>query len=234
MRKAMFGPLPASRNTPPPVFIYEPPQEPRLNVLYQDDDLLVLSKPSGLLSVPGKHREHADSLETRVLAEFPEATTVHRLDRGTSGVLMMARNPKAHRHLGLQFERRKTSKTYIARVAGKVEPDSGTIDLPLLTDWQNRPKQMVDRMLGREATTNWRVVERERNATRMELTPITGRSHQLRVHMQELGHPILGDSFYAPLEIVAAADRLQLHAEKLSIFHPADGREITFCDPCPF
>ena len=171
MRKAMFGPLPASTNTPLPVFVYEPPTEPWLRILHQDDDLLVLSKPSGLLSVPGKLAEHSDSLESRVLLEFPEAKTVHRLDRGTSGVLIMALNPKAHRHLGLQFERRKTNKIYIARVAGTVKGDRGTIDLPLLTDWQNRPKQMVDRMLGREAITHWQVTEREQAATRMELRP---------------------------------------------------------------
>lgn len=125
MRKAMFGPLPASTNTPLPVFVYKPPKKPWLSVLYQDGDLLVLSKPSGLLSVPGKLVEHSDSLESRVFEEFPKARTVHRLDRGTSGILVMALNPKAHRHLGLQFERRQTSKTYIARVAGMVEGDGG-------------------------------------------------------------------------------------------------------------
>jgi len=234
MRKGVQGPLARSTNTPPPDFVYDPPCDPWLEVLHHDEDLLVLSKPSGLLSVAGKSPRHSDCLEARVVARFANATVVHRLDRGTSGVLVMALNPAAHRHLGLQFERRMTKKTYIARVAGIVTQDCGEIDLPLRCDWYNRPKQMADRMLGRHALTRWQVIKRETNATRMMLHPVTGRSHQIRVHMREFGHPILGDGFYAPPAQATAAPRLQLHAQSLTLFHPANGREVTFFDPCPF
>ena len=146
----------------------------------------------------------------------------------------MAMNAKAHRHLGLQFERRKTSKRYIARVWGDVRGEAGAIDLPLSCDWPNRPKQMVDKENGRPALTHWEVIRREESATRLALVPITGRSHQLRVHMLSLGHPIVGDGFYATGPAIAAADRLQLHAESLTLHHPSDGGLITFSDPCPF
>lgn len=222
------------KNSPPEPFVYDPPQSPRLVVLHRDDDLLVLSKPSGLLSVPGKQKIHADCLEARAQDEFPEARIVHRLDMDTSGVMVLAMNPKAHRHLGLQFERRKTTKSYIARVWGKIEQDCGSIDLPLICDWPNRPKQMVDHENGKSAQTDWRVIERDSLSTKVQLTPLTGRSHQLRVHMLSIGHPILGDNFYAETEARNAADRLQLHAEHLTLHHPKDGVLWTFSAPCPF
>ncbi len=234
MRKTVAGPLPISGNTPPPDFIYDPPTDPWISIIHKDLDILVLSKPSGLLTVSGKDLAHSDSLEKRAQRKFKSVRVVHRLDRGTSGLLVMALNTESHRNLGMQFERRKTQKTYIAVVAGTVSDDSDTINLPLVTDWYNRPKQMVEPMLGRPATTHWRVLERFGSYTRMELTPISGRSHQLRVHMQAIGHPILGDTFYAPPEIAAVSPRLMLHAEKLSFFHPSDGREVRFCDPCPY
>ncbi len=218
---------------------YAPPLKPWIIVLHQDGDLLVLSKPSGLLTVPGKTPDLSDCLERRAQEQFPTATIVHRLDRDTSGLLVMAINAKAHRHLGLQFERRKVRKRYVARVWGAVGGEKGRIDLPLAADWPNRPKQMVDRQRGRPAQTDWQVLRRESRAdggavTRLALNPLTGRSHQLRVHMLELGNPILGDLLYAPEEAIEAADRLQLHAERLTLFHPADGRVMTFEDLCPF
>ena len=215
-------------------FLYRPPTEPWLVVLHEDEELLVLAKQSGLLSVAGKPADHADCLESRAQAEYPDARIVHRLDRETSGVIVMAMNAKAHRHLGLQFERRKTCKKYIARVWGKVEPDSGVVNLPLSCDWPNRPKQMVDMEGGRSAITTWEVLERGEKATRLSLSPLTGRSHQIRVHMLSMGHPILGDSFYAPEPARILADRLQLHAESLTLHHPSDGRLMTFKDSCPF
>ena len=220
---------------PPKEFIYNPPQEP-INIIYKDDFIIVLNKPSGLLSVPGRKKEHADSLETRVQVEYPEAKIIHRLDEPTSGLLVMALNKDVHRNISMQFESRKTRKIYIARVWGNIIDDKGEVDLPLICDWPNRPLQMVDQQRGKASQTGWEVIEREDNAmvTRVALYPITGRSHQLRVHMMELGHPILGDEFYAHDDAFAAAPRLQLHAHKLMINHPESGEEIWFESPCPF
>lgn len=208
--------------------------EPHLTVLHRDADILVLDKQSGLLCVAGKPAEHGDCLERRARDAYPDARIVHRLDRDTSGVIVMAMNPKAHRHLGLQFERRKIRKTYVARVWGHLAGESGRVDLPIACDWPNRPKQMVDMEAGRPAQTEWEILAREETTTRLRLSPLTGRSHQLRVHMLSLGHPILGDNFYATGEAFAAADRLQLHAETLTLHHPADGTVRTFSVPCPF
>lgn len=215
-------------------FTYDPPTEPRLTVVHRDDDILVLSKPSGLLSVPGKPAEHADCLEARAQQAFPGAMIVHRLDKDTSGVIVLGMNRRAHAHLSLQFETRKTAKSYVARVWGRIAGESGRVDLPIACDWPNRPRQMVDRENGRPALTDWEVLAREENATRLRLRPATGRSHQLRVHMLSLGHPILGDNFYAHEEAFRAAGRLQLHAEWLRFAHPADGREMNVTVDCPF
>ena len=234
MRKGYQGPLAKSKNTPPPEFTYSPPPDKGLDIIHVDDDVLVLSKPANLLSVSGKEASHSDCLEARVIKEFPNAKVVHRLDRGTSGIFIMALNPNAHRHLGLQFEKRQTQKTYIAEVIGVVEQDQGLIELPMRTDWYNRPKQMVDTYFGREAITEWKVILRGEETSRLELNPKTGRSHQLRVHLQELGHPILGDSFYAPDHAVAMSERLLLHAERLEIFHPNNGERVSYMSPCPF
>lgn len=218
----------------PTPFLYKPPMEPYLSVLHRDDDILVLAKPSGLLSVPGKPAEHADCLESRAQQAYPEAMTIHRLDKDTSGVVVMGMNRKAHADISMQFEKRKTAKSYIARVWGHVSGDKGHIDLPIACDWPNRPKQMIDHENGRPAQTDWEVAQREIAATRLRLYPATGRSHQLRVHMLSLGHPILGDNFYAHPEAYKAADRLQLHAETLSFQHPGNGQRCVFTDPCPF
>ena len=226
-----FDPALAVHPEPVPDFIYNPPTD-EISVLWQDDDLLVVEKPAGLLSVPGKHIDHADCLETRLKSTFPNCRTVHRLDMDTSGVMVFAMNGEAHRHLGLQFERRHVSKTYIAMVAGHVKMEKGTIDLPLRCDWPNRPKQMVCFEQGRRSTTHWKVLEYFDGATRLELTPETGRSHQLRVHLMACGHPILGDMFYAnPAE---RRGRLKLHAHTLEVHHPVGGKRHIFTSPCPF
>lgn len=212
---------------------YVPPDTP-LDILHRDHAILVVNKPAGLLSVPGKGAHLADCLLTRVQAAFPEALLVHRLDRDTSGVMVFALTPQAQRHLGLQFERRQVRKTYVARVWGHPEADEGLIDLPLKVDWPNRPMQHVDHAEGRPAQTAWRVIRREADGTaRLRLTPHTGRSHQLRVHLREIGHPILGDPFYAQ---GAARDwpRLMLHSETLRLRHPEGGRGMSFTAKAPF
>ncbi len=208
--------------------------EAGLCILHSDDMILVFDKPSGLLSVPAKPPGTQDCLEARVRAAFPGALLVHRLDRDTSGVMVFARNPLAQRHLNWQFERRQVRKNYIARVSGRLADDSGRIDLPLICDWPNRPLQMVCHERGKPSTTDWRVLDRETAATRVELSPLTGRSHQLRVHMLALGHPILGDPFYGSPETRSAADRLQLHARGLAFRHPDGGARVAFETPVPF
>lgn len=207
---------------------YNPPMTPYLSIVYQDDDLLIVNKPSGLLTVPGKDPKHADCLISRVNRVFPTAKIVHRLDMATSGIICLAMHKEAHRNLSIQFQDRKTAKRYIARVFGKLDQQTGSVDLPLICDWPNRPKQMVDHDNGKPSLTHFKVLEREQNATRVELTPITGRSHQLRVHMLSLGHPILGDKLYAHPEAFAMAPRLQLHAEMLTLAHPASGETLIF------
>jgi len=207
---------------------YNPPMTPYLSIVYQDDDLLIVNKPSGLLTVPGKDPKHADCLIARINRVFPTAKIVHRLDMATSGIICLAMHKEAHRNLSIQFQDRKTAKRYIARVFGKLEQETGSVDLPLTCDWPNRPKQMVDHDNGKPSLTHFKVLEYEQNATRVELTPITGRSHQLRVHMLSLGHPILGDKLYAHPEAFAMAPRLQLHAEMLTLAHPASGETLIF------
>ncbi|MFT4999630.1 MAG: tRNA pseudouridine32 synthase/23S rRNA pseudouridine746 synthase [Paracoccaceae bacterium] len=214
-------------------FHYAPPQDP-LTIIHQDDDLLLVDKPAGLLSVLGKAAEHADCLETRVKTAYPTALLVHRLDMDTSGIMVFAMNKPAQRHLGLQFERRHIDKTYIAEVFGKVKEDEGEVKLPLIVDWPNRPLQKVCFDTGKAAQTVWQVVGRADLRTRVRLTPRTGRSHQLRVHMRELEHPILGDRFYSSGDALKAADRLMLHSESLSFYHPTGGARVKFQSPCPF
>ncbi|WP_416307958.1 bifunctional tRNA pseudouridine(32) synthase/23S rRNA pseudouridine(746) synthase RluA [Neptunicella sp. SCSIO 80796] len=213
---------------------YAPPVNPYLDIVYRDDDILVLDKPSGLLTVPGKAVEHQDSLQLRVQRVFPTASIVHRLDMATSGILVMALNKAAHRHLSRQFETRQTSKTYFARIFGQPEETSGTVDLPLICDWPNRPKQMVDHQRGKPSQTHWQVVETGPSWTLVKLTPVTGRSHQLRVHMLSLGHPILGDRLYAHADALKMAERLQLHAQRLQFNHPQTGQHMDFTTSCPF
>ncbi len=212
--------------------MYSPPQDP-LVVLHHDHELLLVDKPSGLLSVPGKGEHLADCLIERVQRVFPDALLVHRLDRDTSGVMVFAMTRHAQRHLNLQFEKRQVKKVYVARIFGRLEERQGTVDLPLIVDWPNRPLQHVDHENGKQAVTDWRVVKYEERATRVRLFPQTGRSHQLRVHMLEIGHPILGDPFYATGE-ARDAPRLMLHAESLRISHPDGGKGETYKAKCPF
>ncbi|WP_026042358.1 bifunctional tRNA pseudouridine(32) synthase/23S rRNA pseudouridine(746) synthase RluA [Pantoea sp. A4] len=214
---------------------YNPPRDPWLHILYQDDFIMVVNKPSGLLSVPGRLEEHKDSVMTRVQRDFPEAESVHRLDMATSGVIVVALTKPAERELKRQFRDREPSKTYVARVWGHPTPEKGLVDLPLICDWPNRPMQKVCFETGKSAQTEYEVLSYDAdNSARVSLKPITGRSHQLRVHMLALGHPILGDNFYAHPEAKAMASRLQLHAESLTIVHPKFGNSMTFRQPAEF
>ncbi|MFG6567122.1 MULTISPECIES: pseudouridine synthase [unclassified Sulfitobacter] len=211
---------------------YNPPQDP-LVILHEDAEVLLVDKPSGLLSVPGKGEHLADCLIARVQAVFPQALLVHRLDRDTSGVMIFALTPHAQRHLGLQFEKRMTRKTYVARVWGVPAEKSGSVDLPLIVDWPNRPRQMVCHETGKPAQTDWKMVKNDGETARLRLFPKTGRSHQLRVHMLALGHPILGDPFYAT---GPARDfpRLMLHSEELRFNHPQGGASTKVRAKAPF
>jgi tRNA pseudouridine32 synthase / 23S rRNA pseudouridine746 synthase len=211
---------------------YAPPQDP-LVILHHDHEVILVDKPSGLLSVPGKGPHLADCLIARAKAVFPQALLVHRLDRDTSGVMIFALTPHAQRHLGLQFENRQTKKTYVARVWGRIAERTGTVDLPLIVDWPNRPLQKVDPVEGREAVTDWRVVRATDAETRVRLMPRTGRSHQLRVHMREIGHPILGDPFYATGP-AREFPRLMLHSETLQFRHPDGGQGMRITAAAPF
>lgn len=213
---------------------YSPPTEPYLDILFRDEHLIVLNKPSGLLSVPGKALEHKDCLQNRVQTVFPTATVVHRLDMATSGIMVMALHKDAHRKISKLFELRQTSKRYLARVFGKIDITEGTVDLPLICDWPNRPKQIVDHERGKKAFTKYKVLQSDDSESLVELTPITGRSHQLRVHMLSLGHPILGDRLYAHPQALAAANRLQLHAQQLAFNHPITLEPIVFQCDTPF
>ncbi len=199
---------------------YLPPQDPWIDIVYQDESILVVNKPSGLLSVPGRAPEHYDSMWSRLKVEFPDIQVVHRLDMSTSGLMLFAMNKYSERYLKKQFQYRLTHKIYYARVWGNIEQDEGEIDLPLICDWENRPKQKVCFEHGKPSQTRYQVVRREEKTTIVRLLPITGRSHQLRVHMLSIGHPIVGDEFYASEEAKNFSSRLELHAAELSFYHP--------------
>ncbi|ETW13665.1 ribosomal large subunit pseudouridine synthase A [Roseivivax marinus] len=211
---------------------YDPPTG-EIPVLHADHEILAVDKPAGLLSVPGKGEHLADCLIERLRVPFPEILLVHRLDRDTSGVMIFALTPHAQRHLGLQFEKRQAKKTYLARVAGQMPEKTGRVDLPLIVDWPNRPLQKVDHETGKPAVTNWRLLRSDGAESRVRLMPETGRSHQLRVHMLALGHPILGDPFYAP-ETAHQYPRMMLHAEELRLRHPDGGAGVRFRARPPF
>lgn len=211
---------------------YNPPDVP-LDVIHADHEILIINKPAGLLSVPGKGPHLADCLIARLKDAFPQVLLVHRLDRDTSGVMVFALTPHAQRHIGLQFEKRYTKKTYVARVWGTLEPKTGTVDLPLIVDWENRPLQKVCHETGKSAQTDWRVLRSEGAESRVRLMPKTGRSHQLRVHMLAMGHPILGDPFYANGP-ARDFDRLMLHSEELRLRHPDGGEGVKFRVRAPF
>lgn len=213
---------------------YSPPQSPQFEVVYSDNDILIFNKPSGLLTVPGKAPRLKDCLQSRVQRIWPTATIVHRLDMATSGLLIMALNIDAHRHISKQFELRQISKTYYARVLGVPEKTKGTIELPLICDWPNRPKQMVDHEHGKSACTHWQLIDNNRESSLIKLTPVTGRSHQLRVHMLSIGHEILGDNLYASDKGKSMSTRLCLHAFNISFTHPASGKSLYFETPFLF
>ncbi len=218
-----------------------PPAPPGLALVHADAALLVFDKPAGLLAVPGRGDDKQDCLAARALAEFPDARVVHRLDMATSGLIVLARGAPAQRALNLAFEKRQVHKQYEAVVSGRLEPAVtddpwNLIDLPLIVDWPNRPRSIVDHTIGKPSRTRWRVLGHDPQAgtTRVLLEPVTGRSHQLRVHLLALGHPILGDPLYAPAAALAAAPRLLLHARRLALFHPATGEPLVFDSPPPF
>ena len=204
-----------------------------LDIIYEDAEFVIVNKPSGLLSVPGKGTHLSDCLLERLKLIFPDVLLIHRLDRDTSGLIIFALTKFSQRHISLQFEKRQIKKTYVADVWGKVGEKRGVINLPLIVDWPNRPIQHVDHEIGKEAITEWKVQRYNKVSTRVKLSPKTGRSHQLRVHMKEIGHPILGDPFYATGK---AADfpRLMLHADSLRFNHPNGGKGVQFKVVCPF
>ena len=215
-----------------PPYEYNPPDVP-LDILHHDSALLIVDKPAGLLSVPGKDPGKEDCLIDRLRRVFPEVLLVHRLDCDTSGVMVFALNKAAQGNLGQQFEKRQTKKVYLARLCGLLEPKEGTVDLPLCVDWPNRPRQHVNHEQGKPAVTDWRVQRHDGKTTRVRLMPLTGRSHQLRVHMLSLGHPILGDPIYATGEALDYP-RMMLHAESLRLRHPETGKSLTYSAPVPF
>lgn len=212
---------------------YSPTKDP-IQITYQDEHILVANKPAGLLSVPGRLAEHYDSLWSRLVLEYPDIQVVHRLDMATSGLMLFALTKDAERHLKKQFQYRLTNKIYYARVWGIVEKDEGVIDLPLICDWPNRPRQKVCYEHGKSSQTRYQVVAREKKTTLVRLLPITGRSHQLRVHMMALGHSIVGDEFYAGLDAKSFSDRLELHSTELSFYHPSNDELATAFVECDF
>ena len=204
-------------------------------LVHADDSLLVLDKPAGLLAVPGRGEDKQDCLSARVQAAWPDALVVHRLDQATSGLMLMARGAPMQRLLSQAFESREVGKRYVAVVQGRLpapaDPQAWSlIDLPIIVDWPRRPLRIIDAERGKPSQTRWRVLafDAAANTTRVELEPVTGRSHQLRVHLQALGHPILGDALYAPAEVQAKAPRLLLHACALQLRHPARGLPMSF------
>jgi tRNA pseudouridine32 synthase/23S rRNA pseudouridine746 synthase len=215
--------------------------EDGLLLIHADEHLLVFDKPSGLLSVPGRGADKQDCLSARAQRLYPDALVVHRLDMATSGLFLMARGVEMQRTLSHAFAQREVGKRYVAVVSGRLDVPLGAdadgwslIDLPLAADWPNRPRRIVDHERGKPSQTRWRVLVHDDRGTRVELEPLTGRSHQLRVHLQAIGHPIKGDMLYAPPELQAAAPRLLLHACGLRIAHPLTGQALAFASPAPF
>jgi tRNA pseudouridine32 synthase/23S rRNA pseudouridine746 synthase len=211
-------------------------------LVYVDEHLLVLDKPAGLLCVPGRGPDKQDCLSARAQALWPDARVVHRLDMATSGLVLMARGAAMQRILSAAFAERAVTKRYVAIVAGRLAlpPDAvdgwATIELPIAADWPRRPLRVIDHEHGRPSTTRWRVLAHDdgNGSTRVEMEPVTGRTHQLRVHLQALGHPILGDTLYAPQAVQNRAPRLLLHASRLALAHPASSEPLAFESPPPF
>jgi tRNA pseudouridine32 synthase/23S rRNA pseudouridine746 synthase len=202
-----------------------------VDLIYRDDYLLVVNKPAGLLAVPGRGADKQDCLSTRLQQEYPDALVVHRLDMSTSGLMVFALGADMQRRLSLMFQERKVEKRYVAVVAGKLEPETGEVNLPIAADWPNRPLRKIDVELGKSSLTRYRVLGLDIGNTRVELEPVTGRTHQLRVHMAAIGHPILGDALYGN---AASAPRLLLHAAALNLLHPITGTPLHFVSAPPF
>ena len=207
--------------TAPPYLV--PHSQEEIRILHQDDDLLLVRKPDLLLSIPGRHPLNKDCLVTRLQQRYPSASIVHRLDLDISGIMVIPLNKPTHVHISRQFQLRQVEKSYHAIVYGVIQEDRGEIDLPIATDWADRPRQKICRERGRSALTRYEVLKREGDRSRVLLTPVTGRTHQLRIHTRELGHPILGCDMYAHPEALAMASRLMLHASKLAFEHPGTG-----------
>lgn len=219
-----------------PTAIYSPPAYSPPRVLYEDEFLLAVDKPTGLLSVPGRGADKQDCLSARVQRVFPEARVVHRLDMETSGLLLFARGKETQRKLGKLFESRKISKAYLAVVHGRPAAESGLIDAPLIADWPNRPLQKVDFEQGKPSRTHYQLLSfnAASNQSRLRLEPLTGRSHQLRVHLHYIGHPIVGDVLYRDPDVESQANRLMLHASTLEFHHPHTGALLTLSCPASF
>ncbi len=200
-------------------------------LVYQDESLLVASKPAGLLAVPGRGEDKQDCLSARLQSEFSDALIVHRLDMATSGLMVFARGAEMQRRLSEMFREREVEKRYVAVVQGRLEHAEGEVNLPMIADWPNRPLQKIDMESGKPSLTRYRLLEFDSNSSRVELEPVTGRSHQLRLHMKSIGHPILGDALYGD---PASAPRLLLHACFLSFAHPVTGSLVQFTSPAPF
>lgn len=205
---------------------------------YEDTELLILEKPADLLSVPGRGEDKQDCVWGRAKTFWPDALIVHRLDCATSGLMVLARSKASHRSLSIQFQNRQNFKRYQAIIVGTPGNEDGKVDLPMRCDWDKRPVQMIDFEQGKSAQTFWRLVEKlsikGTHCSRVALYPITGRSHQLRLHMQAIGHPIIGDKLYADELALSLASRLHLHADLLELAHPKTGERLSFASPAPF
>jgi tRNA pseudouridine32 synthase / 23S rRNA pseudouridine746 synthase len=207
-----------------------------VEILYRDEDLLLVDKPDLLLSIPGRNPLNSDCVISRIREDFPSASVVHRLDLDTSGIMAIPLNKPTHSHISRQFQERKVEKSYHAVVFGLLEEDEGKIELPIATDWDNRPKQIICEERGKSALTHYQVLERfpESNRTRLLLKPVTGRSHQLRIHLASIGHPILGCDMYAHEEALGMTKRLMLHAHTLAFTHPTTSDWLAAEAPLPF
>lgn len=207
---------------------YNPPPDSKLEIVYQDQYLLIVNKPSGLLSVPGRGEDKADCLISRLRKTFPGTQIVHRLDMSTSGLIIIAIGKEMERELSILFQKKQVEKKYIAVVSGKLDPQQGEIDLPIITDWPNRPKQKIDFKNGKKSKTLYKVLSYDDsvNTSRLELIPLTGRTHQLRIHTESIGHAILGDELYAESAIQEKSKRLLLHASYLEFQHPVTNKNI--------
>jgi tRNA pseudouridine32 synthase/23S rRNA pseudouridine746 synthase len=217
---------------PPPYLV--PHSKEEITILYEDSDLLLVRKPDLLLSIPGRHPLNKDCMITRLQQRYPTASIVHRLDLDTSGIMVVPLNKPTHAHISRQFQQREVNKTYHAIVYGVLANEEGEVNLPIASDWENRPRQMICQQRGKSALTHFEVLERFDDRTRLLLKPFTGRTHQLRIHMRELGHPILGCDMYAHETALGMAPRLMLHATILEFTHPSTGQWLRGECPADF